>query len=109
MKRTVNGAVRIHAQRIFDAMIAIVPARRAQIEAADEGDLAVDDDEFLMMAGVVDGGAIETKLQAIVGRPVDIPLLKPLAVETVNEAEIPGEDEHAQLGGFFTEPVEKRQ
>jgi hypothetical protein len=51
VKRTI-GRIAFYSKRILHAMIAIIPASRAEIQAAGESELAVDDDEFLMVARV---------------------------------------------------------
>ncbi len=60
------------------------------------------------MTGAEGVAGIEAELDSLVGAPFEIPTLQPLAIDAINNAEIPGEDVDAQLPVFFTKAVKKR-
>ncbi len=83
MEGAIARAVAVDSQRIVRPMIALIPAAGAKIDAANKTESAVDDDELLMMRGIERFAAIVAKLEALVSTPVEMPVLKPFAVEAV--------------------------
>src|SRR5580765_2345597 len=109
MKRRIRDLIGIDAARVDGTMIALVPAPRADVESTQKGDLAVDHDEFLVMAGAERMVGIEAELDALIGVPFEMPALQPFPIDAVNHAEVPGENVHAQVGVAFTKTIEKRK
>ena len=92
---TVRSAVVVIALGVRRVVIPVIPAARANIRTPDEGGVTVDDDEFLMMAGAQRVAVVKAELQPGVRRPVENILLPPLALERVDQTEIPGQDVNA--------------
>src|SRR5688572_18108986 len=91
----VKGLVRLasaHAQRVRLLVVSIVPAVIAQIQPAEERELAVDHDELLMMRALVDVTAVEQKRELFAGGPVELLRLHPLALQGEHGMEVPRED-----------------
>ena len=76
-------AVIIDSQWIVRPMIAFIPAAGAKIDAANKTNIAIDDDEFLMMRGIERFAAVVAELETLVSTPIEMPILKPFAVEAV--------------------------
>src|SRR6478672_2999626 len=92
MERRVGILIRIDPLRIISTMIAIIPTTRAQVQSAQECNRAVYHGEFLMVAGSQTMAIIKAEREPVVGGPVEIPFLKPFAIDSVDGIEIPGKN-----------------
>ena len=109
MERRVGILIRIDPLRIISAMIAIIPTTRAQVQAAQECNRAVYHGEFLMVAGSQTMAIIKAEREPVVGGPVEIPFLKPFAIDAVDGIEIPGENVNLQVFILLAKPVQERE
>jgi hypothetical protein len=82
-------------------MIAIIPATRAQIQSSQECNGAIYDREFLMVAGSQTMAIVKAEREPLIGCPVEIPFLKPFAVDSIDGIEIPGKNIDLQVFVFF--------
>ena len=89
MERGVGILIRINPARIISAMIAIIPTARTQIQSAQECNRAIDDGEFLMVAGSQTVAITQAELEPVVGGPVEVPFLKPFPIDSIDGIKIP--------------------
>lgn len=101
------GSAAAHAKRLVVVVLARVPAMIAEVEAAEEGEAAIDDDELLVVRAFLDVAAVEPERDALVRRPVEEQRLHPLALEREDHVEVPREDADLELGAPFAERVEE--
>ena len=90
-------------------MIAVIPTTRAQIQSAYECNRAVYDGEFLVVAGSHTMAIIKAEREPIIGCPVEIPFLKPFAVDSIDGIEIPGKNVDLQVFILLAKPVQERE
>src|SRR4029078_11763809 len=105
MEWRVGSLIRIHPLRIISCMIAMIPTTRAQVQSAQECNRAVYHGEFLMVAGSHTMTIITPERQAVRCGPVEIPFLKPFAIDAVDGIEIPGKNVNLQVFILYTKPV----
>jgi hypothetical protein len=63
----------------------------------------------LMVAGSQTMAIIKAEREPVVGGPVEIPFLKPFAIDSVDGVEIPGENVDLQVFILLAKPVQERE
>src|SRR6185369_2266251 len=97
----------VEPARIDGAMVARVPAVRAEVEAAGERDGVVDDDDLLMMARADRMAAVETEAQSAVSAPPEFHERQRLALERVDHRKVPVEDVRVQVAALRHDCVQE--
>src|SRR4029078_7361962 len=87
----------------------IIPRTGTQVQSPKERDAAVYHGEFLMVAGSHTMAIIKAEREPVVGGPVEIPFLKPVAIDAVDGIEIPGKNVDLQVFILLTKPVQERE
>src|SRR4029078_12727957 len=108
MEWRVGILIRIDPLRIISTMIAIIPTPRAQVQSAQEFNRARYHGEFLMMDVSQTMAIIKPEREPVVGGPVEIPFLKPFAIDSVDGIEIPSEHVNLQVFILLANPVQER-
>ena len=107
--RLVRLVLARHPPRIARDVRGGVPAILADVRAAHERDLPVDDRDLLMVRAAERDGAVRLELEAVDGRDVEDDLLEDLALEREEETVVPREHLHLELGALAAEPIEERE
>ena len=108
MEWRIGLAVGIETARIVRPVRRCIPTPHGEIDAADEGHIIIDDDDFLMMRGAdrVIGGKAQP--QAAMPRPLAIEQREGLAFDRIDHREVPDQDVDAQVPPAAQQRIEER-
>ena len=107
VNRTIAIAVGRDAARILGEVAAGVPPVTGEIDAADEGDAIVDDDELLVMGGT-EGGRGKAKIQTRAALAQRRESAAALAVATVGDRAVPQQQPDIELRLLGEQPLEEQ-
>ena len=107
MVRAVRFAPWIDAALVLRSVLRRIPATRGEIEPADERDGIVDDDDLLMLRAGDRVAAVQAEAKAPVRAPRQSKARHELALQRVDDGEIPIEHVDAQRAAPAHQTIEK--